>query len=107
MDSIKEQYYPVRSYDDLYTKWTTLQQERDQVVPNFTNFSDTLHTNMRIKDSEKHLLLKYHGSIHRYIKTEMEFLDISSLGVAYRYVVKIEEKLKQKTQKFGPGNPSQ
>jgi hypothetical protein len=23
-DSIKQQYYPVRSYDDLYTKWTTL-----------------------------------------------------------------------------------
>jgi hypothetical protein len=23
-DAIKEQYYPVGSYDDLYTKWTTL-----------------------------------------------------------------------------------
>jgi hypothetical protein len=32
-DVIKEQYYPVISYDDLYTKWTTLQQERDQAVP--------------------------------------------------------------------------
>jgi hypothetical protein len=37
----------------------------------------------------------------------MEFLDISSLGAAYRYVVKIEKKLKQKTQLFGPWNPSQ
>jgi hypothetical protein len=37
----------------------------------------------------------------------MKFLDISSLGVAYRYVVKIEQKLKQKMRKFGPGNPSQ
>jgi hypothetical protein len=37
----------------------------------------------------------------------MEFLDISSLGVAYRYAIKIEQKLKQKTQQFGPGNPSQ
>jgi hypothetical protein len=37
----------------------------------------------------------------------MEFLDISSLGTAYRYVVKIEQKLKQKTRQFGPGNPSQ
>ena len=37
----------------------------------------------------------------------MEFLDISSLGMAYRYAIKIEQKLKQKTQKFGPGNPSQ
>jgi hypothetical protein len=52
-------------------------------------------------------VLKYHGALHRYIQTEMEFLDISSLGVAYRYVVKIEQKLKQKTRQFGPGNPSQ
>jgi hypothetical protein len=32
-DVIKEQYYHVGSYDDLYTKWTTLRQERDQAVP--------------------------------------------------------------------------
>jgi hypothetical protein len=37
----------------------------------------------------------------------MEFMDISSLGVAYRYAVKIKQKLKQKTRQFGPGNPSQ
>jgi hypothetical protein len=37
----------------------------------------------------------------------MEFMDISSLGVAYRYVVKIEQNLKQNTQQFGPGNPTQ
>jgi hypothetical protein len=37
----------------------------------------------------------------------MEFQDISSLGTAYQYVVKIEQKLKQKTRQFGPGNPSQ
>jgi hypothetical protein len=37
----------------------------------------------------------------------MEFLDISSLGVAYRYAVKIEQKIKQKTRQFGPRNPSQ
>ena len=47
------------------------------------------------------------SALHRYIQTEMEFLDISSLGEAYRYVVKIEKKLKQKTRQFGPGNPSQ
>jgi hypothetical protein len=45
--------------------------------------------------------------MHRYIQTEMEFLDISSLGTTYRYAVKIEQKLKQKTRTFGPGNPSQ
>jgi hypothetical protein len=37
----------------------------------------------------------------------MQFLDISSLGATYRYSFKIEQKLKQKTQKFGLGNPSQ
>jgi hypothetical protein len=37
----------------------------------------------------------------------MEFLDISSLGTAYRYVVKIEQKLKEKTGQFMSGNPSQ
>ena len=105
-DTIKEQYYLVGSYDDLYTKWTTLWQERDQAVPDFTNIFHTLHTKLGIKDSKRHLVLKYRDSLHRYISTEMEFLDISSLGVAYQYAVKIEQKLKQKMQQFGPGNPS-
>jgi hypothetical protein len=51
-DAIKEQYYPVESYDDLYTKWTTLRQERDQAVPDFTNIFHTLRTKLGIKDSE-------------------------------------------------------
>jgi hypothetical protein len=38
----------------------------------------------------------------------MEFLDISSLDVAYRYVVKIEQKFKhQNKQEFGSANPQQ
>jgi hypothetical protein len=36
----------------------------------------------------------------------MEFLDMASLGAAYRYVVKIEQKLKQKRQGFGSANSS-
>jgi hypothetical protein len=68
-DVIKEQYYPVGSYDDLYTRWTTLRQERDQTVPEFTNVFHTLHTKLGIKDSERHLVLKYHGGLHRYIQT--------------------------------------
>jgi hypothetical protein len=52
MDVIKEQYYPVEIHYDLYTKWTTLQQERHQAVPDFTNIFHTLHTKMGIKDSE-------------------------------------------------------
>jgi len=36
-DSIKEQYYPVGSYEDKYIKWTMLRQVRDKDVPEFTN----------------------------------------------------------------------
>jgi hypothetical protein len=106
-DAIKEQYYPVGSYDNLYTKWTTLRQERDQAVLDFTNIFHTLPTKLGIKYLERHLVLKYRGAPHRYIHIEMEFLDISSLGAAYRYAVKIEKKLKQKARQFGSGNPSQ
>jgi hypothetical protein len=61
----------------------------------------TFHTKMGIKDSERHLVLKYRGVLHKYIQTEMDFLDISSLSVAYRYVVKIEKKFKhQNRQEF-------
>jgi hypothetical protein len=36
----------------------------------------------------------------------MDFLDISSLGFAYRYVVKIEQKFKQwNKREFGSTNP--
>jgi hypothetical protein len=106
-DSIKEQYYHIKSYDDLYAKWTTLRQERDQALREFINIFHTLRAKMDIKDSEQHMVLKYHSSLHRYIHTEMEFLEILSLGGDYRYVVKIEQKLKQKMRKFGSGNPSQ
>ena len=38
----------------------------------------------------------------------MDFLDISSLGSAYRYAVKIEEKFRQKNKRdSGPANPPQ
>jgi hypothetical protein len=98
VDAIKEQYYLVGNYDDQYMRWTTLQQERGQVVSEFTNTFHTLHTKLGIKYSERHLVLKYRGALHRYIQTEMDFLDISSLGVAYRYVVKIEKNLSTRTR---------
>ena len=41
-DAIKEQYYHVGSYDDLYTRWTTLRQERDQTILDFINIFHTL-----------------------------------------------------------------
>jgi hypothetical protein len=52
MDAIEEKYYLVGIYDDLYTKWTTLWKERDQVVPEFKNIFHTLRTKLGIKDSE-------------------------------------------------------
>jgi hypothetical protein len=92
VDAVKEQYYPVGNYEDQYMRWTTLRQERGQAVPDFTNTFHTLRTKLGIKDSERNLVLKYRGALHRYIQTEMDFLDISSLGAAYRYAVKIEQK---------------
>ena len=37
----------------------------------------------------------------------MEFLDISSLGTAYRYAAKIKQKFKQKKRDFGSANKKQ
>jgi hypothetical protein len=104
--AVKEQYYPVGNYQDQYMRWTTLQQERGQVVMEFTNTFHTLHTKLGIKDFKRHLVLKYQGDLHRYIQTEMDFIDISSLGVAYRYGVKIEQKFKHQNKwEFGSTNP--
>jgi hypothetical protein len=66
-DAIKEQYYPVGSYEDKYIQWTTLWQQRDQDVREITNLFHTLCTKLGIKDSDKHLVLKYHSCLHRYI----------------------------------------
>jgi hypothetical protein len=49
-DAIKEHYYPIGSYEDQYTIWTTLHQERDQTVPDFNNIFHTLRTKLGIKD---------------------------------------------------------
>ena len=83
-------------YEDNYIQWTTLRQQRDQDVHELTNMFHTPCTKLGIKDLEKHLLLKYFSCLHRYIQEEMEFLDISSLGMTYRYAAKVEHKFKQK-----------
>ena len=66
-----------------------------------------MRTKLGIKDSEKHLVLKYRSCLHIYIQEEMEFLDISSLGTAYLYAAKIEQKFKQKKRDFGFVNQKQ
>jgi hypothetical protein len=89
-------------------RWTTLRQERGQEILEFTNTFHTMRTKLGIKDSERHLVLKYRGDLHRYIQTEMDFLDISSLGVAYRYALKIEKKFKHRNKwEFGSANRQQ
>jgi hypothetical protein len=95
IDSLKEEFYPVENYDDQYMRWTNLHQKRDQIVPEYTNIFHTMRSNMGIKDSKWHLVLKYCSSLHMYIQTEMDFMDISSLRDAYRYAIKIEHKFKQ------------
>jgi hypothetical protein len=69
VDALKEEFYPVENYDDQYMRWTTLRQKRDQTVPEYTNIFHTLHSKLGIKDSERHLVLKYHSGLQRYIQT--------------------------------------
>lgn len=87
--------------------WTTFQHVRDQDVPGFTNAFQTLCTKSSIKDSKKNLVLKHYGYLQKCIHDEMEFLDISLLCTAYRYVVKIENKLRKKKRDFGSVNLKQ
>jgi Sec7-like guanine-nucleotide exchange factor len=58
MDVVKEQYYLVGNYDDQYMIWTTLHQERDQTVLEFTNNFHTLRTKLGIIEFKRHLVLK-------------------------------------------------
>jgi hypothetical protein len=81
--SLKEDFYHVRNYDDQYMTWKTQHQKRDETVPEYTNIFHTLCSNMGVKDSDKHLVLKHHSGLHMYIQTNMDLLDISSLGVSY------------------------
>ena len=69
-----------------------------------TNLFHTLCTKLGIKYSEKHLVLKYRNCLHRCIQEEMEFLDVSSLGMEYRNAANIEQKFKQKKRDFGSAN---
>ena len=84
------------SYEDKYIQWTTLRHQRDQDVHKLTNMFHTLRTKLGIKDLERHLVLKYHGYLHKHIQEKMKFLNITSLGMTYRYATKIEHKFKQK-----------
>jgi hypothetical protein len=82
VDALKVEFYHVGNYDNQYTRWTTLHQERDQMVTEYTNILHTLPSKLGIKNYERHLVLRYYNGLHRYIQKEMDFLEISSLGDA-------------------------
>jgi hypothetical protein len=98
VDAVKEQYYPIGNYEDQYMRWTTLWTREGPSSSRVHQYLPYLAHQAGLKESEQHLVLKYHGALHRYIQTEMDFLDISSLGVAYRYVVKIEKKFRHQNK---------
>ena len=97
LDVVKEQYYPLDNYEDWYMRWTTLRQEKSQTVSKFTNTFHAFHTNMGIKDFKRNLVLKYCGALHRYIQIEIDFLDISSLGVLIDMFSKSRKNLVTRT----------
>jgi hypothetical protein len=92
-----------------YMRWMTLCQERDQTVPEYTNIFHTLCSKLGIQDSERHLVLKYHSGLHRYIQTKMDFLDISSLGeLLIDMLSKLSRNLSSEiSREFGSANPQQ
>jgi len=65
------------------------------MVSKYTKIFCTFPSKLDIRDSMRHLVLNYLNDLHRCIQTKMDFLDISSLGDAYRYIVKIEKNFKQ------------
>jgi hypothetical protein len=108
VDAVKEQYYLVDNYEDQYMRWSTPRQGKSQTVTDFKNTFHTLGTKLGIKYTKKNLVLEYRGALHRYIQNEMDFLNISSLGSTYPYVVKIEQIFRhQKKWEFGSANLQQ
>lgn len=78
----------------------------DQDMLEFANNFHTLITKLGIKDSKLHLVHKYHNFLHKYMKENMEFLYISSVGTGYQYAFKIKQKFNFKWY-FGYMNPKQ
>ena len=59
VDAIKEEYYPVGAYDDLYIQWQQLRQGKDQSVQDYTDKFHSLSARLGIQDTEQHRILKY------------------------------------------------
>lgn len=52
VDTLKEEVYLVQNYNDQYMRWIDLQQEKYQVVLEYTNAFHTLCLNMGILQSK-------------------------------------------------------
>jgi hypothetical protein len=68
-----------------------------QTVLECTNTFHTLRTKMGMKDLEWHLVLKYCGALHRYIQTEMDFLNIFHWELHINILSKSSRNLGTKT----------
>jgi hypothetical protein len=67
----------------LEIQWTLMFLNKKKIVKFGVHcIFHTLRRKIGIKYFERHLVLKYHDGLHRYIHAKMMFLDISSLGVA-------------------------
>jgi hypothetical protein len=79
-------------------RWTTLQQERGQAIYGVHQYLPYLaHQVWVSKTSKRHLVLKYHKALHKYIQTEMDFLDISSLVLLISMLLKSSINLSTRT----------
>jgi hypothetical protein len=99
VDAIKEQYYPVGNYEDQYMRWTTPQQEKGPSSVRVHKYLPYLAHQAEYQILREKIGSKIPRDLHRYIQTEMDFLDISSLGVAYRYVVKTKKKFRHQNKR--------
>jgi hypothetical protein len=60
----------------------------------YTNIFHTLRSKLGIKDYERHLVLKYHSGIHRYIQIEMQSKSvyISWTSPHYAFLINMQSK---------------
>ena len=73
----------------------------------FTNVFHSLHTKLGIKDSEKHLLLKYVNAYTGTSKMRWSSYTSSLLTWCIVMLSRLSRSLNRKKQDFGFGNPKQ
>ena len=99
VEYIKQEYYLEDTYEQKYMQWQLLRQKKEQLVQEYTNIFHAFSAKLGIKDSKKHVVLKYKSGLHRYIQTKMDFLNIETLSSAFKYA----SKLRRNSNKKGGG----